>query len=194
MKSMCQDARRNSPSVAVARPTSRCMRTASAIAASSTPRSAASSISPAACRARASRSPCGRSRLPTWSARNGGPDSSGMRSACPDPGPPAAGADMDPDRQGPGPAHRNGTDTGGMSKRVVVAGAVWVVLSVLAFLADPILGAFVLLFGGIGVVVVHLAGTWEQHPDFEAREQRRAVKRAAKWEKNKDAREHYAAR
>jgi hypothetical protein len=81
-----------------------------------------------------------------------------------------------------------------MSKRVVVAGAVWVVLSVLAFLADPILGACVLLFGGIGVVVVHLAGTWEQHPDFEAREQRRAVKRAAKWEKNKGARERDAAR
>ena len=81
-----------------------------------------------------------------------------------------------------------------MSKRVVVAGAVWVVLSVLAFLADPILGACVLLFGGIGVVVFQLAGTWEQHPDFEAREQQRAAKRKAKWDKNKDARERDAAR
>jgi hypothetical protein len=81
-----------------------------------------------------------------------------------------------------------------MSKRVVVAGAVWVVLSVLAFLADPVLGAFVLLFGGIGVVVVHLAGTWDQHPDFEARERQRAVKRRDKWEKNKDVRERDAAR
>ncbi|WP_222268042.1 hypothetical protein [Modestobacter marinus] len=81
-----------------------------------------------------------------------------------------------------------------MSKRVVVAGAVWVVLSVLAFLIDPILGAFVLLFGGIGVVVVHLASTWEEHPDFAAREQQRAAKRKAKWEKNKDVRERDAAR
>ena len=81
-----------------------------------------------------------------------------------------------------------------MSKRVVVAGVVWVVLSVLAFRLDPVLGACVLVFGGIGVVVVQLAGTWDQHPDFAAREQRRAEKRAAKWERNKDARERDAAR
>ena len=78
MKSMCQEARRNSPSVAVRSPTSACIRTTSAIASSSIPRSSASSISPAACRARASSRFFGRSRLPTWSARNGGPDASVM--------------------------------------------------------------------------------------------------------------------
>ena len=53
---MCHEARRNSPSVAVRRPTSSCIRTTSAIASSSMPRSSVSSISPAACRARASSS------------------------------------------------------------------------------------------------------------------------------------------
>ena len=68
---MCHDARRNSPSVAVRSPTSACIRTTSRIASSSMPRSSASSISPAACRARASSRFVGRRRLPTWSARNG---------------------------------------------------------------------------------------------------------------------------
>src|SRR4051794_29928775 len=78
MKSMCQEARRNSPSVAVRSPMSPCMRTTSAIASSSIPRSSAASISPAAYRARASSRFSGRSRLPTWSARNGGPEASVM--------------------------------------------------------------------------------------------------------------------
>src|SRR3954452_12341853 len=78
MKSMCQEARRNSPSVAVRSPMSPCMRTTSAIASSSIPRSSAASISPAAYRARASSRFSGRSRLPTWSARNGGPTASVM--------------------------------------------------------------------------------------------------------------------
>src|SRR3954453_14320597 len=78
MKSMCQEARRNSPSVAVRSPMSPCMRTTSAIASSSIPRSSAESISPAAYRARASSRFAGRSRLPAWSARNGGPDASVM--------------------------------------------------------------------------------------------------------------------
>jgi hypothetical protein len=81
-----------------------------------------------------------------------------------------------------------------MSKRTVVAGVVWVVLSVLAFLIDPILGACVLIFAGIGVVVVQLASDWNEHPDFEARELVRAQRRKAKWEKNKGAREKDAAR
>src|SRR5919112_5656264 len=72
MKSMCHDARRNSPSVAVRRPTSSCSLTTSRIASSSTARSSSSPIWPSACRERASSSRCGRSRLPTWSARNGG--------------------------------------------------------------------------------------------------------------------------
>jgi hypothetical protein len=81
-----------------------------------------------------------------------------------------------------------------MSKRTVVAGAGWVVLTVLAFLVDPILGAAVLIFGAIGVVVVQLASTWDQHPDFEARELVRAQRRKAKWEQNAGKREKDAAR
>src|SRR3954449_12014049 len=72
MKSMCHDARRNSPSVAVRSPTSSCIRTTSRMAASSASSSPASSSRPAACASRASSSSGGRSRLPTWSARNGG--------------------------------------------------------------------------------------------------------------------------
>jgi hypothetical protein len=82
----------------------------------------------------------------------------------------------------------------GMSKRTVVAGIVWLVLSVLAFRLDPILGACVLIFGGIAVVVVQLASTWSEHPDFEARELDRARRRKVKWEKNAGAREKDAAR
>jgi hypothetical protein len=81
-----------------------------------------------------------------------------------------------------------------MSKRTVVAGALWVVLTVLAFLVDPVLGACVLIFGAIGVVVVQLASSWDEHPDFEARELARARKRKAKWDKNAGAREKDAAR
>ena len=81
-----------------------------------------------------------------------------------------------------------------MSKRTVVAGAVWVLLSVLAFLVDPILGACVLIFGGIGVVVVQLASSWEDHPDFETRELVRARKRKQKWERDAGKREKDAAR
>src|SRR3954463_3740753 len=72
MKSMCQVARRNSPSVTDRNPTSSCMRTASSIAASSAALRPSSSSLPAACASRASCSSGGRSRLPTWSARNGG--------------------------------------------------------------------------------------------------------------------------
>ncbi|MQA32650.1 hypothetical protein [Modestobacter roseus] len=76
-----------------------------------------------------------------------------------------------------------------MSKRTVVAGAAWLALTVLAFLADPILGAVVLIFGAIGVVMVQLASTWDEHPDFEAREQARAERRKVKWEANAPARD-----
>jgi hypothetical protein len=72
MKSMCQEARRNSPSVADCRPTSSCLRTTSRIASSSIPRSSSSSMRPAAWSSRAFISCGGRNRLPTWSARNGG--------------------------------------------------------------------------------------------------------------------------
>src|SRR3954467_14643559 len=72
MKSMCHEARRNSPSVAERSPTSSCLRTTSRMASSSTPRSSSASMSPALKSSRACNSCGGRSRLPTWSARNGG--------------------------------------------------------------------------------------------------------------------------
>ena len=81
-----------------------------------------------------------------------------------------------------------------MSKRTVVAGVVWVLLSVLAFAEDPVLGALVLIFGAAAVVVVQLSSTWNEHPDFEARELARARRRKAKWERNAGAREKDAAR
>ncbi len=72
--------RRNSPSVTALRPTRSCMATAARMQSSSIARSSPSSCGPrwrsAVCapsrRSRASLSFCGRSRLPTWSARNGG--------------------------------------------------------------------------------------------------------------------------
>src|SRR5215207_9924935 len=72
MKSMCHEWRRNSPSVASLRPTSRCSAIAPRIASSSAARSASASIVPALKSARACVSAAGRRRLPTWSARNGG--------------------------------------------------------------------------------------------------------------------------
>src|SRR5437868_3252449 len=69
---MCQEPRRNSPSVTLSRPISSCMRTTRVIAASSIRRSASAVMRPALCASRASISSRGRRRLPTWSARNGG--------------------------------------------------------------------------------------------------------------------------
>ena len=62
--------RRNSPSVSTSIPVPAWRATACPMAASSAARSCASSISPASRRRRAASSGSGRSRLPTWSARN----------------------------------------------------------------------------------------------------------------------------
>ena len=72
MKSMCQDARRNSPSVADWSPTSSCMRTTSRIESSSIDFSSSAEMRSAAKSSRALSRRSGRSRLPTWSARKGG--------------------------------------------------------------------------------------------------------------------------
>src|SRR5260370_27398716 len=69
---MCQEPRRNSPSVMPCRPASSCIRTARKMDASSMVRSSGADISPFLNRSRARKSSGGRSRLPTWSARNGG--------------------------------------------------------------------------------------------------------------------------
>ena len=100
----------------------------------------------------------------------------------------------------PAAAVSPGEHTGGrrilvpMSKRTVVAGVVWVVLSALAFAKDPILGSVVLIFGACIVVVVQLASSWDDHPDYEAREKVRAQRRQAKWHRNAGSREKDAAR
>src|SRR5438874_10066627 len=75
-KSVCQEARRYSPSVIDLRPTASCFLISTSISRSSTALSAAASISPRSRLARASLSAGERSRLPTWSARNGGFDRS----------------------------------------------------------------------------------------------------------------------
>src|SRR5579859_4472257 len=71
-KSMCHSLRRNSPSVASLRPTSSCSFTTSRMLSSSTFVSSARDRAFFWNASRASRSFFGRSRLPTWSARNGG--------------------------------------------------------------------------------------------------------------------------
>src|SRR6185437_12538503 len=69
---MCQEPRRNSPSVTPWSPISSSIRTTSLIASSSAWRSSAAESRPALAASRASSSDFGRSRLPTWSARKGG--------------------------------------------------------------------------------------------------------------------------
>ncbi len=96
MKSMCHDVRRNSPSVAVRMPASRWSATTSRIAVSSASRNPASSRSPARCRARASSSAGGRSRLPTWSARKGGSVRAAMIRSVPVPTRTSATRERDP--------------------------------------------------------------------------------------------------
>src|SRR5688572_8861492 len=72
MKSMCHQSRRNSPSVIACRPIDSCSFTTSRMSWSWTFFSSASESSPLRFLARASCRSCGRNRLPTWSARNGG--------------------------------------------------------------------------------------------------------------------------
>src|SRR4051812_49156303 len=72
MKSMCQDSRRNSPSVIERSPACSWRRTTSRIASSSIARRSSAEMRPAARSSLAVRTSGGRSRLPTWSARYGG--------------------------------------------------------------------------------------------------------------------------
>ncbi|MEU2348679.1 hypothetical protein [Modestobacter sp. NPDC049651] len=81
-----------------------------------------------------------------------------------------------------------------MRKWVAISWAVWAVASVLAFVKDPILGVCVLVFLGAVAVVLTMASGWDEHPDYETREQLRAERRAAKWERTKGSREKDAAR
>ena len=71
-KSRCHHERRNSPSVIDLRPTSSCFAMTFSISRSSTALSASAPISPRWRCSRACLTGAERSRLPTWSARNGG--------------------------------------------------------------------------------------------------------------------------
>jgi len=82
-----------------------------------------------------------------------------------------------------------------VTKRSLVGAGIWAVVTALAFLLiNPILATFVTIVGATVVVVVALAGDWENHPTFEQRELARARKRAEKRERTKDARAKDRAR
>jgi hypothetical protein len=82
-----------------------------------------------------------------------------------------------------------------VTKRWLVGAGIWAVVTALAFLLiNPILATFVTIVGATVVVVVALAGDWENHPTFEQRELARARKRAEKRERTKDARAKDRAR
>lgn len=90
------------------------------------------------------------------------------------------------------------TDDGagrGSNAKLVLAGAVWAVLSVLAFLVlDVVVAAFLVILGLTAVVLVALAHDWESHSSFEEREMARARKRKAKWAAGQAARDKDRAR
>lgn len=67
---------------------------------------------------------------------------------------------------------------------MLIGAVAWVALTVAAFSVDPILGSAVLLFGGVLVVVGHLASTWGAGTTFEEREMARARRRKQKYEAN----------
>jgi hypothetical protein len=76
-----------------------------------------------------------------------------------------------------------------------LAAAVWAAGSVLAFRnLDPIIAAFLVILGATAVVIAVAAADWDRHSTFEERELARARKRAAKWERGKDARARDRAR
>ncbi|KQS69184.1 hypothetical protein [Modestobacter sp. Leaf380] len=81
-----------------------------------------------------------------------------------------------------------------MSKRVLTGAVTWVVLTVGAFLLDPILGAAVLVFGGILVTIGHVASTWGDASSYEERELVRARRRAEARQANSGKREKERAR
>ncbi len=89
---------------------------------------------------------------------------------------------------------RDGAPRGSVT-RLVVAGVVWAVLSVVAFLVlDVVVAAFLVILGLTGVVIAVLAHDWESHPSFEERELARARKRKARWEAGQAARDKDRAR
>jgi len=86
-------------------------------------------------------------------------------------------------------------DTGRVTTRGVVWGALTVLGSVLAFrFLDPIVAAFLVIMLVTGGVIAFLARDWDQHSTYEERELARSRKRAQKWERNADSRARDRAR
>ena len=86
-------------------------------------------------------------------------------------------------------------DTGRVTTRGVVWGALTVLGSVLAFrFLDPIVAAFLVILLVTGGVIAFLARDWDQHSTYEERELARSRKRAQKWDRNADARARDRAR
>ena len=80
-------------------------------------------------------------------------------------------------------------------RRLVLGALLWAVATAAAFLLlDPVLGAAVAIFGGIGVALAVSAADWERHSSFEEREMERAWRRKAKWAQGADARARDRAR
>jgi membrane glycosyltransferase len=86
-------------------------------------------------------------------------------------------------------------DTGGVTTRGLVWGALTILGSVLAFLfLDPIVAAFLVILLVTGGVIAFLARDWDQHSTYEERELARSRKRAQKWDRNAEARARDRAR
>jgi hypothetical protein len=83
---------------------------------------------------------------------------------------------------------------GAMSRRLLVWGGVWAVVSAGAFLLDPILGSFVAILGLCAWVVALLGSSWDRQTTFEERELERARRRAERRERTRGARERDRAR
>ena len=78
---------------------------------------------------------------------------------------------------------------------LALGAAVWAAGAVLAFLVlDPILAAFLVIFGGTAGALIAVARNWDRHSTFEERELARARRRAEKWERNSDVRARDRAR
>ncbi len=77
-----------------------------------------------------------------------------------------------------------------MTKRLVLAGLIWMAVSVAAFLTvgNVIVATGLAVFGFVLLVVVAMASDWDRHPDFEQRELDRARRRALKRERTAGAR------
>jgi hypothetical protein len=61
-------------------------------------------------------------------------------------------------------------------------------------LLDPIVATFVALVLLTGLGVAFVARDWDRHPTFEQREQARALRRKAKWERGQAARDRDRAK